>query len=177
MLDRHRYTESEIDKILESMTILTDSREQKNDHILSYFDQHKICHKKMGLPCGDYSFMLPAAPELGIARDKYFFDEVFIERKNSAEELSGCFTQTRTRFEEEFAVAKAKRKYLLIENCQYSDIISGNYRTDYGAKSFAATLHTFNCKYSLEVVFMPDISYTPIFIIGTFRYYLRYILK
>lgn len=177
MLDRHRYTDAEIDKILKTMTILTDSREQKNDHILMYLDQHGIPHKKMGLPCGDYSFMIPAAPDLGISRDKYFFDEIFIERKNSAEELSGCFTQTRSRFEEEFAVTKAKRKYLLIEKCVYSDIIEGNYRTDYGSKSFAASLHTFNCKYNLEIIFMPDISYTPIFITGTFHYFLRNILK
>lgn len=177
MLDRHRYTETEIDRILKTMIILTDSREQKNDHILAYFDQHGIPHKKMGLPFGDYSLMIPADPDLGISRDKYFYDEIFIERKNSAEELSGCFTQTRSRFEEEFAIAKAKKKYLLIENCTYSDIIEGKYRTDYGAKSFAASLHTFNCKYDLEVVFMQDISYTPIFITGTFHYYLRNILK
>lgn len=177
MLDRHRYTDAEIDRILKSITVLTDSREQKNDHILSYFDQHNVLHKKMGLPCGDYSFMIPADLDLGISRDKYFFNDIFIERKNSAAELSGCFAQTRARFEEEFALAKAKRKYLMIENCTYADIAEGNYRTDYSSKSFLGSIHTFNCRYNLEICFMPDIKYSPVFILGTFHYYLRDLLK
>lgn len=178
MLDRHRYTETEADKILNSMVILVDSREkQGSDHIIAYFDRHHVPYKKMGLPCGDYSFMLPADPELGIERDKYFYDDIFIERKNSAEELSGCFTKTRSRFEEEFASAKAKYKYLLIEKTDYPQIVEGNYNTDYGSKSFVGSIHSFNSRYDLQIVFMPDINYTPVYIIGTFRYYLRNLLK
>lgn len=177
MLDRQKYTDSEIEKILKSMVILVDSREKSADHILSYFDKHDIQHKKMGLPCGDYSFMLPASSEFGIPRDKYFHNDIFIERKNSAEELSGCFSQTRSRFEEEFAVAQAGTRYLMVENCDYSTIVTGQYRTEYGSKSFVGSLHSFNVRYGLQIIFMPDPGFSPIFIAGTFHYYLRNLLK
>ena len=177
MLDRNKYTDTEIDKIIKSMTIITDSREQKNDHIISYLDRHKVSHTKIGMPCGDYSFMLPENSELGITRDKYFYDEIFIERKNSAEELSGCFTRTRTRFEEEFSLSKANKKYLLIEGCNYFDIVEGKYNTDYGSKSFMASIHTFNSRYGLEIIFMPNPKYSAVFILGTMQYYLRNLLK
>jgi len=157
--------------------ILVDTREKKNENILSYFDKHKIPYEKIALPCGDYSFKLPENKELGISRSKYFYDEIFIEKKNSAEELSGNFAQTRTRFEEEFATAKAKKKYLMIENCNYLDIVNGNYNTQYNSKSYLGSLHSFNHKYDLEIVFMPDNSYSPIFIYGTFQYYLRNLVK
>lgn len=157
--------------------ILIDTREKKNDNITSYFDKHKIPYEDITMSNGDYSFKLPANPELGIMRDEHFCDEIFIEKKNSPEELSGNFAQNRTRFEEEFSISKAKRKYLLIENCSYHDIVKGNYDTKYHSKSYLGSLHSFNSKYNLEVVFMPDNSYTPIFIYATFQYYLRNILK
>jgi hypothetical protein len=115
--------------------------------------------------------------DLGLNRDKYFYDEIFIEKKNSAEELSGNFAQNRTRFEEEFATAKAFKKYLLIENCNYSDIVNGNYNTQYNSKSYLGSLHSFNHKYNLEIMFMPDNSYSAPFIYGTFQYYLRNLIK
>ncbi len=177
MLDRQKYTDAEIDRMIKSMVILTDSREQKNSHITTYLDKHNVLHKKIGMPCGDYSFMLPADPEFGIIRDKYFYNEIFIERKNSAEELSGCFTRTRTRFEEEFSLSRAKRKYLLIEGCNYFDIVEGKYNTDYGSKSFTASLHSFNSRYGLEIIFMPDPQYSAVFIVGTMQYFLRNLLK
>lgn len=114
---------------------------------------------------------------MGIMRDKYFYEEIFIEKKNSAEELSGNLTQTRTRFEEEFAKSSAKKKYLLIENCNYQDIVDGNYNTQYNSKSYLGSIHSFNHKYNLEIVFMPNPEYTPIFIFGVFNYYLRNLLK
>ena len=85
-------------------------------------------------------------------------NDIIIERKASLEELSGNFTTGRTRFEEEFATSKAKKKYLLIENATYSDIIEGNYNTQYNKNSFAATLHSFNHKYNLEVGYRTTIN-------------------
>jgi len=159
------------------MIILIDSREKVNNHLLEYWDKHKIPHEVIALPAGDYSFALNAIPELGIPHKMYYYNDIILERKNSLEELSGCFSQTRERFNDEWSRCYAKRKYLLIENGTYGDLICGKYNTQYNPKSFLGSLHSFNAKYSLETVFMPDSSLSPIFILATFQYYLRYLIK
>ena len=80
-------------------------------------------------------------------------------------------------FEEELAVAKAHKKYLLIENANYEDIVNGRYNTQYNKKSYLGSIHSFNHKYNLEIVFMPDNAYSPIFIYGVMQYYLRNLIK
>lgn len=177
MLEKFRYTESEWKKLLDIMVILVDTREKKNSHITGYFDKHNIKYEKKALPCGDYSFYLEANSELSIPRSIYFDSEIFIERKASLEELSANFTTGRTRIEEEFATAKAGKKYLLIENADYTDVVNGNYDTQYSKKAFLGTLHSFNHKYDLEIFFIPDNKYTPIYILGVFQYYLKNLIK
>lgn len=177
MLNRRRYTDSEIHILLKSMVILIDSREKSNVHITDYYDKKKIPYIKEALPSGDYSFMLTANPELGINDDMNFVNDIIIERKNSAEELSGCFAQTRERFNNEFYRSYAKRRYLLIENADYSTIVNGDYDTKYNSKSFLGSLHSFNIKHNLQVMFMPDRNYSAIYILAVFQYYLRYLLK
>jgi ERCC4-type nuclease len=166
-----------MNKLLKSIVIIIDSREKVNSHIIDYYDKHKIKYEIMALPCGDYSFILPENKELGIDAPMYFYNDIFIERKASAEEISSNFTQSRERFNDEFATAHAKIKYLLIEGCNYEDIVEGKYNTEYNSKSFLASLHSFNIKYGLQVTFMPDKKYTPIYIYGVMQYYLRHLLK
>lgn len=125
---------------------------------------------------GDYSFYIPENKRLNIDRDLYFDKEIMIERKNSADELAGNFSTHRTRFEEEMATYKGK-KYLLIENATYGDIVNGNYRSEYNAKSYAASLHSFNHRYNLEVMFMPDNKLSARWIYTTFIYWLREKIK
>jgi ERCC4-type nuclease len=177
MLDKFKYSELEQKELLKSMIIVVDSREKINSHVTDYYDKHNIPYIKQTLSFGDYSFMIPKNDELSIPRDISYSGDIIVERKASAEELSSNFSQTRTRFEEEFATAKAKRKYLLIENCNYSDIVDGKYKTNYNSKSYLGSLHSFNDKYDLQIVFMPDNKYTPIFIYGVFQYYFRNIIK
>ena len=177
MLNRRKYTDSEIQKILKSMIILVDSREKSANHITEYFDKHKIKYEIMALPSGDYSFALDAIPELDLPHKTYYYNDILLERKNSLEELSGCFSQTRERFNAEWSRCYAKRKYLLVENNTYEDLVNGRYNTQYSSKSFLGSLHSFNAKYGLEVVFMPNKELSPIFILATFQYYLRYLIK
>ena len=63
------------------MVVLHTGNEQKNKHILDYFDQKGIKHKSKALKTGDYSFMIEACPELGFMKDTYFTDELCIEKK------------------------------------------------------------------------------------------------
>lgn len=177
MLNRRKYTDTEIQKILKNIIILVDSREKCNQHILDWFDKHKIKYEVMALPSGDYSFALDAIPELDLPHKTYYYNDCLLERKNSLEELSGCFSQTRERFNDEWSRCYAKRKYLLIENNTYEDLVNGRYDTKYNSKSFLGSLHSFNAKYGLEMVFMPNKELSSVFILATFQYYLRYLIK
>lgn len=172
LLERYKYTDKEKDEIVKSITILTDTREQKNSHILDWFDKMKINHKKKALSNGDYSFYIPKNSELNIERDLYFDKEIMVERKASLDEISGNFTQHRNRFEEEMATFPGK-KYLLIENANYADIVRENYRTKFSRKAFLASIHTFNHRYNLEIIFMPTPELTAMYLYGIFSYYLK----
>ena len=158
------------------MTILTDTREKSNKHITDWFDKKKIPHMAKALTNGDYSFYIPANPALNIDRDLYYDQKIMFERKGSLDELSGNFTQHRTRFEEEMATYSGK-KYLLIENASYENIVNGNYDTKFSAKAYLGSLHSFNHKYDLQVVFMPNKEYSACYIYGTFVYYLKNALR
>ena len=162
--------------MVKSIVILTDSREQKNQHITDWFDKKKIPHEVKALSNGDYSFYIPSNEQLNIDRPLYFDKQIMVERKNSLEELSSCFTISRTRFEEELATCPAK-KYLLIENANYEDIINKKYDTKLSSKAYLASVHAFNHRYNLEIMFMPNREYSPIWIYGTFVYYLKNIMR
>ena len=172
----YKYTEKEIDELINSLTILIDTREKQNTHITNSFDENNIFYKKKALDYGDYSFMLPKYEELSIPRDMYFNKRCVVERKANLEEISGNLTKERDRFEKELCLAP-KTKVLLIENANYSDVARGNYNTQYNKKSFLASLHSFWFKYNIPIFFMPDNRYSGLFIKKYFEYYLKNYLR
>lgn len=172
VLNNFKYTDKEMEQLVSSLTVLVDSREKVNDHILDYFDRKSIPYKKKALDYGDYSFFIPANEKLSIPRDLYFNNQVVVERKASLEEISGNLTKERDRFEKELCLAP-KTKVLLIENANYADIATGNYKTQYNKKSFWASIHSFWFKYNIPIMFMPDNQYSGLFIRGFFEYYLK----
>lgn len=174
---RFKYTDSEIKELLNSIVIVVDSREKKNKHITDYFDKHKIPHIERALSQGDYTFYVPQNEELGFIRDTWFDKDIIFERKASLEELSTNLTTHRARFEEELSNAKALYKYLIIENANYSDIINGNYKSEYNSKSYLGSIHSFSTRYDLQIIFMPESEYTAVYMYATMQYYLRNILK
>ena len=176
MIENFKYTDKELEVLVKSMVILVDTREQKADHILEYFDKKQISYKKKALNYGDYSFMIPKNEELSIPRDLYFDKKIIVERKGSLEEISGNLTNGRDRFEKELCLAP-KTKVLLIENGSYEDIAIGNYDTQYNKKSFWGSIHSFWHKYNTPVFFMPNNKYSGLFIRGYFEYYLKNIMK
>ena len=174
---RFKYTDAELKEVLSSIVVVVDSREKKNTHITRYFEKHKIPYIEKALQQGDYTFYVPKNEELGFMRDTWFDKDIIFERKASLEELSTNFTTHRARFEEEMATAKALYKYLIIENASYSDVLNGNYKSEYNSKSYLGTLHSFNTRYDLQIVFMPESEHTPVYLYATMQYYLRNILK
>ena len=65
---------------LKAVTVVSDSREKENEHILSALDQMGVAHEARKLDMGDYSFYLPG-------RD--FSLSCAVERKNGPEEIYG----------------------------------------------------------------------------------------
>lgn len=178
MFDLYRFTENEIKQIIDSMVILIDTREHdgKNTHITDYWDKKNISYKKKKLDFGDYSFMIPKNEDLNIPRDLMFYNKCVIERKASLEELSSNLTKERDRLEKELALAP-KTRVMIIEGGSYKDMASGNYNTQYNAKSYWATYHSFWHRYNTPILFMPDRNYTGLFIRGYFTYYLKNYLR
>jgi ERCC4-type nuclease len=172
MINNYRYTDTEQKRLLKSLVILVDTRENVNDHITSYFSGKRIVFKSCKLDSGDYSVMLPAAPDLGIVRDLYFDRQIIIERKASLEELSNNLAQCRERFEREFERVSQCRKYLLIEGGSYSDIFTNNYSTGLNSTAFAASLMTFQCRFGLNLSFVSK-EHSGKFIYGLLHYFVR----
>ena len=152
---RYHFTDTEVKKLLDSMVILVDTRENANSHITDYLSKKKIPYEVRKLDSADYSCKIPKNDELGINRDIYFTDSILVERKASLDELAGNLTKDRTRFESELLRAKGANIALMVENATYADLVMGRYRSEYNAKSFVATLATYSARYGLDVNFVP----------------------
>lgn len=171
MVKFYRFSDKELKNLLDSLTIVVDTREQANQHIIKYFNDKKIPYIFKKLDYGDYGCFLPANPELGIMRDTYF--DCFIERKNSIEELSGNLTQDRQRFESEFIRAKGSRFILMVEeSAGFEKIVNHKYNTQYNEKSFIASLLAFGHRYGIDIHFI-DSKYAGLFIYYQLYYFAR----
>ena len=169
------YKDKEIKQILNSITVLVDRREKVNSHIKMWLKSNKIKYIDYTLSFGDYSFMIPKNESLDILEDLYFTDEIAIERKAHAEEISGNFTQGRERFKREFERSNGTLR-LLIEDTNYANICDGKYKTDFPKESFVGSLHSFQEQYSCPL-FFTDKEHSGKYIYNTFYYYLRNELK
>lgn len=173
---RYYYTDKEKEQLIKSIVIIVDTREKNNSHLLNWFDKHHINHINKSLKSGDYSFYINKNPELGINMPIYFDNDIMIERKASLDELSANLAQNRDRFEKEFAIYTGN-KYLLIENSSYKDIVIHEYTTQFSPKSYLASLHTFNHRYNIQVMFMQDKRYSAMWIYMTFVYFIKNLIR
>ncbi|PET28234.1 ERCC4 domain-containing protein, partial [Bacillus cereus] len=111
----YRYTDAEINKILKTLTIVIDTRENANDHIRDYLHQKGIQIKNQKLDTGDYGCMIPKNEELGIPRDIYLDSRV--ERKAHMDEITGNLQKdTQTAFENELIRSKDIPFTLIVED-------------------------------------------------------------
>lgn len=173
---RYSYSESELKKLLDTLTIVVDTRENVNDHILRYLHEKKIPHVNKKLETADYSAMIPKNPELGIMRDIYL--DACLERKNSVDEITGNLQKdTRKAFENELIRSKDKPFVLICEDLEgYEKILRGDYRSRYDPKALLGTLKTFEARYGFSIVFM-DKKFSGNYIYHHFYYYAREYLK
>ena len=165
------------ESFLKQVVILCDTREQKNQHILSAFDNMGVKHECRKLDFGDYSFRIGEKSfELGCA----------VERKASIDELWCNVTHDRKRFEKEIDAMSAvsHTATLIIENCPDSYFLK-NYRIDNRTmlmqgrkvseigKQIYATLQAWSCpnRYGLNVHYLSSNQGTAPFLLNHFYYY------
>lgn len=120
------------------MKILTDTREQ-----LPY--KFETPTEVGTVPVGDYSI---AGLENHIA----------VERKE-LNDLIGCLTNGRERFEKELFKAKALDYFALVIEASLSDLINGRYRSDMNPKSAIQSLLAFSIRYRLPIWFCENRKY------------------
>ena len=177
VLVRINYSKDTVDKILKYIIILVDTREQKIQHILDWFDEKEIKYRIETLPYCDYALAITPNDILKNQNELYLNHLFTIERKASLEELSGNFTKGRKRIEAEFERAKGKI-FLMIENAIFDDIINHNYKTKFKPNSYIATLKTFEARYGISTNFVQDEDKVGEFIYKTLIYQAReYLLK
>ncbi len=103
-------------KFLSAVTVICDTREQKNSHITDSFDAFGIKHLSRKLSFGDYSFLVDSID---------FSLLCTVERKATIGELWGNVTRERTRFEAEISRTFQINRcpILLIENCESREFL------------------------------------------------------
>ena len=142
-------TGPEIENSLQTMVILTDTREQPSERAQKRFKSFECPYRRQKLDFGDYSaeFLLVDGRTVRV--------NAAIERKMSLEELSSCFTRDRDRFRREFERAQqaGASMYLLVENATWENLINGKYKTKFNKKAFLASLTAWIARYDLKPVF------------------------
>lgn len=120
------------------MRILIDTREQ-----MPY--RFETPSEVGTVPIGDYSI---AGLENHIA----------VERKE-LNDLIGCLTTGRERFEKELHKGKALDYFALVVEASLSDLANGHYRSQMGPKSAVQSLLAFSVRYRLPIFFCESRQY------------------
>lgn len=178
---RYKFTDKELGILLKNLKITVDTREQVNDHIISYFDKKKIGYLVRKLDQGDYSCFIESNEEtkpLGVSRDWYFDNDIAIERKNSVDELIQSI-KDRDRFENEFARLNKYQitTHLIVEDVNgYEKLATGDYRSEYKKESAIASYETLTSRYEIKTHFL-DKKVTGFKIYKVCYYFVRELLK
>lgn len=171
-----------IDKktFLKTVTILYDTREQKNQHILAALSEMGVQAEERKLDYGDYSFT---------ADGRDFSLSCVIERKANVDELYNNIMSDRGRLEKELYAASqcAKQLTLIVENIGSWEELK-SYRVpdwqmkanpqrikeDIGAPVYS-TLKSWQSgnRYRFSVEFVPDKPQTAAKMLEIFYYYWR----
>ncbi len=146
----------DLEACLDSLVVLVDKREQPSERAERRYSAFGSPYRRVTLNYGDYSynFQLPDG--------SWAFDEsatisppVVIERKMDLVELSGCFCQSRDRFEREFERARENGAsvYLLVEDANWENILNGRYKTKFHPHAFEASILAFMARYDIKLIF------------------------
>lgn len=147
-------TPFDLERCLESMVLLVDTREQPTDRLKRRIQMTGLPYERRKLDQGDYSCKctLPSGGELDLS------GRVAIERKMDLDELCQCFGKERKRFEREFERAKEAgcRIYLLVEGGSWEKAYNGKYKSRYNEKALVASIDAFRARYGMQLDFCKE---------------------
>lgn len=164
-------------EFMKKVTILIDTREQKNGHITQALSALGIMHKSQKLDFGDYSFSVDG---------KDFSRSCVIERKADVDEVYGNVTADRERIEKELDTISrnATQCVFMLENCTGWTHLKGFELSEQQAakqgrkvKNIGATvystLQSWKCgnRYGFSVEFVPDVNHSALKILEVFFWY------
>ena len=146
-------------------TILADSREKKNIHILKRLTELNIPFRTVTMKYADYSFEWNGVDYRNL---------ICVERKQNITELCGNFGKGKGRFQREFERAyKDKCKVILmIEDGSWEKIENREYRSQFSPSDLKSRINTWCNKFQLDLNFV-DKSESCNFILSCFRSYLE----
>lgn len=150
-----KYTPFEIEKMLESMVVLVDTREQPGRRFQQRAKGFGYPFERCKLDFGDYSCKYTDLSGNEISLD----GKVSIERKMDLSELAMCFGKERLRFRREFerAAAAGAKVYLLIENDSWDKEYIGEYgksekyRSRFDPKALRASMLAWSARYNIHI--------------------------
>ena len=175
----YKLSDKELKDVLKNLTILVDSREKSNKHIIEWFKAKEVSYKVQKLDFGDYSAMLPKGSIKGIDRDIYFTTSVCIERKANIDEMAMNLKDKAIRLKNELlSFNKYGIKYFIfVEDALFhKHIRNGNYRSQYDSKTLYARFKGIESEFDTIIVPI-DKEYIGSEILNTLYYQVRNILK
>lgn len=155
------YTPIEVERILDTMVIIRDTREQNTARARRRYKAFGLPVEKAVLDYGDYTYnaTLQSGHPLFETGER-IRPLCAIERKMHLDELAACFTHDRKRFEAEMERCQDNngRMFLLIEDGTWEHLLLGRYRSRFGSKAFLASLVAWMVRYDLQVIFCKEDS-------------------
>lgn len=168
-----RYSDTEIKKILSTLTILIDTREQ-DQSVAEYLKGKNVPYRSIKLDCGDYSALIPANAEMGILRDLWL--NVAIERKSGIDEMANTI-KDEARWEHELVRSRKLDHFMVIINDDYKNLVTGNYRSKYTSKALEGRIRSYEARFGYTTVFVPDKDLIGHYILNELYYKARAELK
>lgn len=140
----------DVEQALKTLTLLVDTREQNTEKARHRIASTELPFERRKLDFGDYS----AKVLVSDSGELDFSNSFAIERKMDLDELAGCYTHDRKRFEREFLRAKEKNAkiYLLVENANYEKVLSGKYRSKMSSKALLASMFAWLSRYDCQII-------------------------
>ena len=146
-----KYSPVEIEKMLDSIQIIVDTREHVNDSLKKRMEGFGRPSVRKALSYGDYS----AQYSLPDGEMQTLENSVVIERKYGISEICTNFTQGRERFKREFekAISDGAKIHIIIENATWEDIYAGRYRSKLNPTSLVASILAWCSRYNITLHF------------------------
>lgn len=145
--------------ILNNFIILTDTRQQKEEHILKEFDSQGILHIRTGLPSADYM-----ALRYDNKQSFYLDYSILIDTKKDIEEIAGnlCNTSSHERIKREISKGRelgAKQFIFLINGDKVKTIQDlqnwTSKRTKVKGSTLLKIMITMKNKYGVRFIIVP----------------------